>query len=95
MEKCGILPKGPKYIRKYVCSSLAIARQRVHDSYPRKPTMRNSYQLFGNQEVIKYFSVTPCSGQEMMEESILTLCEEADVKKKGFSSHMIIKIPKS
>jgi hypothetical protein len=25
----------------------------------------------------------------------LTLCEEADVKKKGFSSHMIIKIPKS
>jgi hypothetical protein len=35
-EKCGILPKGPKYMRKYgymyVCSSLDIARQRVHDS---------------------------------------------------------------
>jgi hypothetical protein len=31
-EKCGILPKGPKYLRKYVCFSLAVARQRVHDS---------------------------------------------------------------
>jgi hypothetical protein len=24
-----------------VCSSLAVTRQRVHDSYPPKPTMRN------------------------------------------------------
>jgi hypothetical protein len=39
-EKCDILPKGLKYLRKYVCSSLAIARQRVHDSYPLKPTMK-------------------------------------------------------
>jgi hypothetical protein len=31
-EKCGILPKEPKYLRKYVCSRLAVARQRVHDS---------------------------------------------------------------
>jgi hypothetical protein len=31
-ETCGVLPKGPKYLRKYVCSSLAVARQRVHDS---------------------------------------------------------------
>jgi hypothetical protein len=31
-EKCGILSKGPKYVRKYVCSSLAVARQRVYDS---------------------------------------------------------------
>jgi hypothetical protein len=36
-EKCGILAKGPKY----VYSSLAVARQRVHNSYPRIPTMRN------------------------------------------------------
>jgi hypothetical protein len=33
MEKCGILSKGPKYLRKYVCSTLAVARQRVHDSW--------------------------------------------------------------
>jgi hypothetical protein len=26
---------------KIVCSSLAVAKQRVHDSYPRKTTMRN------------------------------------------------------
>jgi hypothetical protein len=31
-EKCGILSKGPIYLRKYVCSSLAFARQRIHDS---------------------------------------------------------------
>jgi hypothetical protein len=31
-EKCGILSKGPKYLRKYVCFSLAVARQRVYDS---------------------------------------------------------------
>jgi hypothetical protein len=30
--KYGILPKVPKYLRKYVCSSLAVARQRVHNS---------------------------------------------------------------
>jgi hypothetical protein len=42
-EKCGILPKGPKYLRKYVCSSLAVSRQQVHDSYPWKPTMRNCW----------------------------------------------------
>jgi hypothetical protein len=34
-------PQRLKYLRKYVCSSLAVARQRVYDSYPRKPTMRN------------------------------------------------------
>jgi hypothetical protein len=38
---CGILTKGPKYLRKYVCTSLAIARQLEHDSYPWKPTMMN------------------------------------------------------
>jgi hypothetical protein len=42
-EKCGILPKGPKYLRKYVCSSVAIARQWVHDSYPWKLTMRSCW----------------------------------------------------
>jgi hypothetical protein len=35
---------------KYVCSSLAVARQRVHDSHPRKPTMRNFLYL-GNGSV--------------------------------------------
>jgi hypothetical protein len=40
-EKRGILFKGPKYLRKYVCSILAVSRQRVRDSYPRKPTMMN------------------------------------------------------
>jgi hypothetical protein len=38
-DKCGILPKGPKDLRKYVCYSLAVARQWVHDSYQRKPTI--------------------------------------------------------
>jgi hypothetical protein len=37
-------------LRKYVCSSLVVARQRVHDSYPRKPTMRNCLYL-GNDSV--------------------------------------------
>jgi hypothetical protein len=49
-EKCGILPKGQKYLRKYVCSSLAVAMQRLHDSYPRKPTI--AMQRFRNRKYI-------------------------------------------
>jgi hypothetical protein len=49
-QKCGILPKVPKYLRKHVCSRLAVARLRVHDSYPRKSTMRNCL-LLGNGSV--------------------------------------------
>jgi hypothetical protein len=30
-EKFGILPKGPKYLRKYVCSRLGVARQRFRN----------------------------------------------------------------
>jgi hypothetical protein len=34
----------------YVCSSLGIARQRVYESYPQKPTMKNCWYL-GNGSV--------------------------------------------
>jgi hypothetical protein len=43
---------------------------------------RCNEKFFGNQEVIKYVSVTPCLGQEVMEESILTIWEGAEVKKR-------------
>jgi hypothetical protein len=54
-KKCGILLKGPKCLRKYVCSSLAVARQRAHDSL-LKATQRfrnHGYIDGNNSDVIK------------------------------------------
>jgi hypothetical protein len=63
-EKCGILPKGPTYLRKYVWSSLAVARQRLHDSSAETgahvSTIEAEFSVWSARGLCKYSLASSC-----------------------------------